>query len=907
MRNVARVFFRDAKRIAKVPAAWLVVLFLLVLPSLYTWFNVAGFWDPYGNTQNLRICVVNEDAGEADSPFGSLQLGDEVEARLRDDHQLGWDFTTRDTAMEALRAGQAYAVIVIPSSFSSDIATLGSADPHLPKLEYYVNEKTGPVSPKITDTGASELDTATNDAFVSQVSEAVAQTIDDTLSAGDAQLAAARDDASSRLREAGELLEGSREALSQVEDEIGSASARADELSALLEDAKSRVDAMSAALEDIARLTGEASAGVAGIPVTFGSSLDDATLLLSQSSVKANEVIGKAASGALTAQGNVDAALAHAEAIVSGTDSVANELSRLETSLPEGEMKDALSQAVSTLRQNSAAASGLIDEVSQTSSNISEAASSASGASDSVNTAVQDALQAGTSFREILASDTVPALGSALGDLSEASSNLSSVVSGQQMLIEQCQAALAHLEETLGVAQDACSETDAVLANLIDSFERARTDVTALGTSDALTELLGGPLDSSSVADFMLAPTQVETETLYSLNSYGSAMAPLFINLTLWIGVFMLMVIVRLEVDESGIENLTAVQRHFGRWLLLALMAAIQACVCCAGCLLMGVQTHSAPLFFLTAVGASQAYLAIQYTMSTLFQHVGKGLCVLLVFVQIPAATGLYPIEMTSPFFQAVYPAFPFTYGINAMREVIGGFYDGAWASDMAVLGVFFAVAMVAGALLRPRMVNLNRLFASHIHQSGVLMGEKVALPPRRFRVAQLLRVLADRKEYRLELIKQAERFFRWYPRIKRGALVVGIAVPALLTVVLSVTQAEKVILLTLWLVWLVAIIAFLIAIEYVRDGLQRRAFLGQLDDFQVYALYAELSDHAHAGGCGLGGGKRVEEGEGAGSRDSAKTPAEAGVSSAKPKDSLHGRGAKTSAEAGASSGEEPR
>ena len=46
MRNVFRVLFRDLKRIAKAPASWFVVLFLVVLPSLYTWFNVIGFWDP---------------------------------------------------------------------------------------------------------------------------------------------------------------------------------------------------------------------------------------------------------------------------------------------------------------------------------------------------------------------------------------------------------------------------------------------------------------------------------------------------------------------------------------------------------------------------------------------------------------------------------------------------------------------------------------------------------------------------------------------------------------------------------------------------------------------------------------------------------------------------------------------
>ena len=59
--NVFRVLMRDLKRIAKAPASWVVILVLIALPSLYTWFNVVGFWNPYNNTGALKVCVVNED------------------------------------------------------------------------------------------------------------------------------------------------------------------------------------------------------------------------------------------------------------------------------------------------------------------------------------------------------------------------------------------------------------------------------------------------------------------------------------------------------------------------------------------------------------------------------------------------------------------------------------------------------------------------------------------------------------------------------------------------------------------------------------------------------------------------------------------------------------------------------
>ena len=134
--------------------------------------------------------------------------------------------------------------------------------------------------------------------------------------------------------------------------------------------------------------------------------------------------------------------------------------------------------------------------------------------------------------------------------------------------------------------------------------------------------------------------------------------------------------------------------------------------------------------------------------------------------------------------------------------------------------------------------MNLNRLFARQIEEGGIINGERVTLPERRFRMAQVMRVLADRAEYRTAMLKRAERFLRWYPRMKTGALAVGIAVPVVATVVLSVSQAEKVVLLTVWLAWLVMVFAFLIAIEYIRDGLGRQAILGSLSDAEVRALY---------------------------------------------------------------------
>lgn len=841
MGNVLRVFWRDVKRIAKVPPAWLVVVFLIVLPSIYTWFNVIGFWNPYENTGNMRVCVVNEDKSVEDETLGHLDLGAQIIGELENNDQLGWSFVDREEAMREVESGEAYAAIVIPEDFSADMTTILSGDFQRPQIEYYVNEKLGPVAPKITDTGATTLDTTVNDAFVSTVSATVASTIDEKLAESKGDLETAKGSAVSKLEQGSSGVADAREALSNLATSADEAIGKVDLAKQSLSDAKNAAVLLSSGLGQASAITGEVNTGLVTFSTSMGTVLDHGSTLLSQTSSQTNSAIGQTANGIVAAAGSVDAALERGQAVVQENAQIIGVLRTLQQSLPDGEGKQAIGNVISDLETKNAQSQQTLDGLATLSSDTSALATSVSDASGSVDTAVQQTLGAVDGYRSTLSTTTIPAISSGLGDMGTAANGLSTTVSNQVLLIDQTSAVLDDLKTTLGLSADALRQTDELLSGLQGDLDTMKTDLAALGTSDALGDLVGEDgIDSEKIADFMLSPTQVETEELYPLNAYGSAMAPLFINLTLWIGVFMLMVIMRIEVDDESVRNLSITQRFFGRWLLLAIMVSLQAIVCCAGCLFIGVQTTNAPAFFLTAVLCSLAYLSIQYTLSTTLQHVGKALCVILVFVQIPGATGLYPIEMTPSFFQAVYPLFPFTYGIGAMRETISGFYDGAWMHDAGILLLFLVVFLAIGALARPYLTNLNHLFARQIEESDIVNGEPVQLPERRFKMAELLRVLADRAEYRSLIAARAARFMRMYPKFKMGAIVVGVLVPVVVTVIFALTETEKVVMLTGWLIWLVVIIAALIVVEFIRDNIRRQASLESMSDEEVRTLYSQ-------------------------------------------------------------------
>lgn len=842
MKNVLRVLKRDFLRILKAPASIVVVLALIVLPSLYTWFNVVGFWNPYGNTGNLRVCVVNEDAGSSSDLTGEINLGDMVVEQLHDNDQLGWDFVDYDTAMEAVKLGHAYAAFVLPRDFSADLLTLLSGDFQQPQLEYYVNEKMNPVSPKITDTGANTLDTTINSTFVATVAKTVTDALGEEVGVAQGKIDDAHTNALAGVDKAQQSISGARDSVQGLRDAADQSQTKVADAASLLSDADEVLGDLSGQMLIVQSLMGTTQTDVSKLTSGLMGAMDSGSIFLSQSAAKVNTAIGGAAGSVTEAQGRVDGAIAQGNAMVSASQAVVAQMEALVAQMDDNDPnKASLEKTIERLKQSNTNASRSLSELSDMSADMGRVAESVSSASDSVNTAVQTTISNADSYRRTLSSDTFPAINAGVGNLNVAVGNLAAAASAQRVLVDQAISLTGQLSETLTTARSALDQTDGVLADLQTSIDTVKTDLVALKTSTAITDFFGDgtTIDAEKVASFMQSPTEVKTEYLFPLNAYGSGMAPLFINMSLWIGVFMLMVIMRIEVDDEGIENLTAAQRYIARYLFFGGMVSLQAIVCCVGCLAIGVQCESVALFLLTAVLASLTYLAIQLTLSTTLQHIGKGICVILIFVQIPGATGLYPIEMTSPFFQFIYPFFPFTYGINALRETIAGFYGLEWGSFMAHLGIFFAIFLAIGLALRPYFSNLIRMFAREIERSDIINGEEVHLPERRFRVAQLVRVLSDREDFRHHIADHAARFVCWYPRLKRGALIVGIAVPAVIAVVFAVTAMEKVVVLTLWLVWLVLVLTFLVVVEFIRDNIERQASLNAMTDDEVRTLFA--------------------------------------------------------------------
>ena len=136
--------------------------------------------------------------------------------------------------------------------------------------------------------------------------------------------------------------------------------------------------------------------------------------------------------------------------------------------------------------------------------------------------------------------------------------------------------------------------------------------------------------------------------------------------------------------------------------------------------------------------------------------------------------------------------------------------------------------------MVRPWLGNFNHLFAREVHEGDMIVGERVYMPANRFDLAQALHVLADHGEYRRRIERRAKRFATLYPRLMRGALVAGFAVPIVLFIVFSFVGASdgsKLVALATWIAWILIIIIFLMTVESIRESLRRQTELGSLSE----------------------------------------------------------------------------
>ncbi|MCX8644768.1 YhgE/Pip domain-containing protein [Bifidobacterium sp. B4081] len=827
MKTVLAIFRRDLWRILRNPVALVVTIGVAVLPSLYAWFNIMALWDPYSNVNNLPVAVVSMDRGAQSAETGRINAGRSVIQELRGNKSLGWKFMDDDErAIEEVHSGQCYAAIIIPERFSADLVGIVEGAGNRPALNYYVNEKKNAIAPKVTDTGASTIDQEINAVFVSAVSDALAGKVLQTV--GDAQ-GAAEQSRSQVVGDLGEIIDQLDRTDGQL-DRIGSTMGQARQTVAGsrsdIKDLQSQISATQATLNRAQSSMAKTRDDSLRFSSALNQALADGSVRLSSAVTDVNTVAGGITADLNATQDKVDRVNSGLGQLV---DANGEAVDRLQSGLDQSGLHsgdpayESIQRQIDDLKKTNQKQKSSLDAFKK---NSSTALDSGRRAASDLSSAMTDTggtgIKALAAASQSLAGTTMPNLLTGLDALNASNGSLQGALSNLATTAVQTDALLDQLDSTIGQAQSTLSTTRASLASVRSDLKGVRTDVAALGSSAAwnrMTQTLG--LSPESFGKAMASPVELASHTVYPVSNYGSSVAPFYTNLALWVGGFILIAIYKLEVDKEGIRKCTATQAYLGRWLLLVFVGFFQALIATVGDLMLGIQCRQPALFVLAGVFASFVYINIIYALAASFRHIGKALAVVLVILQIPGSSGMYPIEMMPDFFRNLNPWLPFTYGINAMRETIGGMYGNHYWQDMLHIFWYLPVALLIGLVVRRYLLNLNALFDRRLGATDLMLTEQNHSADRRLSLGSLARSILGEGDYRAVIRRRAHRFLALYPTLIRGGLVL-VLLPVLFLILLFSTEA-KIVMLIACIASIVLIDAYLIIVEYICDSYVRQ------------------------------------------------------------------------------------
>lgn len=832
MRKAWEIFKRDVLRLLHNPVAMVITIGVCIIPSLYAWYNIEANWDPYGSTEGVKIAVANEDAGVETELTGKLNAGEQTIDKLKENHDLGWVFTDAKKAEEGVRRGDYYAAIVITHDFSEKLTSMLTGDFEQPELTYYVNEKKNAIAPKVTDTGAETIETQLNETFVGTVTstlvtEAKKLGVDIDAAGESAHVGVMADVAHSV-----DALDRVRSGLSDMNATIDAAKkAAADAKSALAgmdEEAPSLVEA----LQRGDTLLGTTRSAARDFHTALSSALSNGAMHLGTAASDANSAVGAIAGAASSAKTKIDISLIDFQSVIDSNTRVIEALRKINGQLGNSGDID-IEIAIRELERQNQGLQQVKDGLQGQSDALGNDAAAFDKASGAMNDAIQGSVEGLGKTQKRINEEVMPRLSDGLDAFSSVSGDLVGVVRSLTPTIGQSISMLDQLDAMLDQTRQALASSDKTLADLQTTLGSVATDLSALRSSEATADLATIlDMDPEDMSDFMSAPVTLRTEPVYPVANYGSGVTPFYTNLALWVGGFVLIAIFKLEVDDEGLGRFTANQGYFGRWMLMILLGFVQSIIVCAGDLALGIQCEHPALFMLAGVFTSFVYVNIIYALAISFKHIGKAIGVILVIVQIPGSSGMYPIEMMPGFFQALHPLLPFTYGINAMRETIGGMYGMDYLMNLVALGVFLLIALFVGVWLRPKLLNLNLLFDRELTGTGVMICEHDDMAREHFSLRSTVRALLDTEAYRRDVVERAARFERRYPTLIKTGFCLVFGLPILLFILTATLDLDingKLVMLLLWIVAVIGADAYMIFVEYLRRSLRDQVHMSGL------------------------------------------------------------------------------
>lgn len=717
IRNILSVYTRDIKSIIKNPIALGVVLGLCILPSLYAWVNIKACWDPYSNTSNIPVAVVNQDTG---GEFNGKQenVGQQMVENLKTNHSLGWKFVSKQDAESGIIDGTYYAAVEIPKNFTAGFVGISSGNTKKPQLIYKINTKANPVANKINEVAENSLSDQLSATFVSNINATVFSILNKIGAQG-------QGNQKNIINLKDDILQINKN-MNLITDSLQSVNRSSINLSDFLAQLNAAIPEDGQYLTDMQSNNAENRSTIASTKTTINSSLDTIGNNLVTASAEATRL------QSLAKQLNGATSTANTAFINSAFQQIDLSLDNLNSLI--GEEIDYL-QSVNNQSPNANITSMIANLKSIQSSLSSEKNNSATLrqgflSANKINTGIANTLVddfAQTNQQLISASQNYnsrirPELNSICDNLIAASDDASALISASQGLNQQIAALMTTAQSGAQLSASTSNDLRTKLLDYKELISSLSDKLQMVNNNDIYRIISILQSNPQLMGSYVSSPFNLKEVAVYGVPNYGSAMAPLYTVLSLWVGTLLLASVLKTEPpDFPGIENISIRERFIGKMFTFATLSILQALIDVTGDeVLLGVYTVNLPLIYAFGIVSSLVFIVITYTLVSVFGNLGKCLSVIYLIVQLAGSGGSYPIQLDAAFFRICQPFMPFTYSLGGFREAIAGPLQSGVIVDFACLTLFGIAFGVFGFLAKKPLHTRVRKFETEFEESGV-------------------------------------------------------------------------------------------------------------------------------------------------------------------------------------------
>lgn len=765
MKNIIKIFVRDIKNIFTNWIALIVVISLIIIPSLYSLINIKALWNPYENTNGIQVAVINEDRGTVYKDH-DINVGNELVNKLKENDKLGWVFVDKETAQEGLINEKYYATIEIPEDFSEDVTTIVKKDIVKPKLIYTVNEKKNIIASKITDAGIKNVKSQLDENITKTISGIMFRLADEIgvdiqsnrpelrnildsiykLDDNMPELEQVLNEAINGTISASELLSKTNELIPTMGDTIDSASE-------FLNNTQSTLDATQGDLQnDSPKIREElvkaenildtTSVELKNINEKILPEVEKKALLQALDSAKAAKVSVEDASSKLKAMKKAINKISNIDIpklSINGPLQNVKEIKKIQETLDN--QGEALENAQEALKEESKRISSIIDRLDTAQDNIDKFINRINGDLDKLNQGknpldtqnltdtikiLDDAHTLVSNITDSYDSEIVPTIDKGFDSMREILNNGLNLSAQGKKTLPDVQEMLNTFNNAAGLSNDELNKLKEKFPDIKDNVHELAQRLKRIDNKDDINELLDMITnDWEDQSDFLSSPVEVQDNRLFPWPNYGSTVTPFYTVLSLWIGGYVLSVIIGTESNsvEEGVE-LKNYEKYFGRLILFLFIAAGQSIVASLGALFILHSYAVHPIMFvLYCIFISIVFNCIIYTAVSLFGYSGIVIGVVLLVIQVAGTSGNFPIEVNPIGFQKLFPYLPFTYAISGVRQIMAGIIYSILLKDSAILCLFMIGSIIIGVLFK-ESINTKRLeIIKKLKESSIMNG----------------------------------------------------------------------------------------------------------------------------------------------------------------------------------------